>query len=304
MSAPARFALDRPLLVITGPNAGGKTVALKTLGLLALMAQAGCHVPARAGARLPVFSQVFAIVGDDQSVAENLSTFSAFVKQLRDVLDADDERSVAESMGELLRTWGLEVDLAPGPEEALSMLGSDPGAYDLVITDQTMPRMSGLQLAGRIARLSPAPPVVLYTAYADDVLRHELEAARVKDLVRKPFELSELRAILEERSAEIVDATGAAELVELARVHDVELRDLQGDPRVGRLGPDIEEQRPFGPHGPRRRREEVHAVERHRLADARREGRHRVEQAADHPAHHPRGVAPAGRAAGARRRAP
>jgi signal transduction histidine kinase len=112
------------------------------------------------------------------------------------VLVVDDEESVAESMLELLRTWGLEVDLAPGPEEALSMLGSDPGAYDLVITDQTMPRMSGLQLAGRIARLSPAPPVVLYTGYADDLSRHELETARVKDLVHKPFEPSALRAVV------------------------------------------------------------------------------------------------------------
>jgi CheY-like chemotaxis protein len=76
------------------------------------------------------------------------------------------------------------------------MLGRDPGAYDLVITDQTMPRMSGLQLAGRIAHLSPAPPVVLYTGYADDVRGHELEAARVKDLVRKPVEPSELRAVV------------------------------------------------------------------------------------------------------------
>jgi CheY-like chemotaxis protein len=112
------------------------------------------------------------------------------------VLVVEDEQSVAEFMRELLRTWGLEVDLAPGPEAALWMLGRDPGAYDLVITDQTMPRMSGLQLAGRIAHLSPAPPVVLYTGYADDVRGHELEAARVKDLVRKPVEPSELRAVV------------------------------------------------------------------------------------------------------------
>ena len=57
-----------------------------------------------------------------------------------------------------------------------------------------MPRMSGLQLAGRIARLSPAPPVVLYTGYDDEVRRDQLEDARVKDLVRKPVEPSELRA--------------------------------------------------------------------------------------------------------------
>ena len=116
---------DRPLLVITGPNAGGKTVALKTLGLLALMAQSGCHVPARHGARLPAFSQVFAIVGDDQSVAENLSTFSAFVKQLRDVLERVDDRSLV-----LLDELGAGTDpddgaaLAQAALEALAERGA------------------------------------------------------------------------------------------------------------------------------------------------------------------------------------
>jgi DNA mismatch repair protein MutS2 len=85
---------DRPLLLITGPNAGGKTIALKTLALCALMAQVGCHVPAAEGSRLPVFDRLYAIIGDEQSVAENLSTFSAFVKQIREVLAEADGRSL------------------------------------------------------------------------------------------------------------------------------------------------------------------------------------------------------------------
>jgi DNA mismatch repair protein MutS2 len=82
------ISADRPILLITGPNAGGKTVALKTLGLLALMAQIGCHVPAADGSRLPVLDAVYAIVGDEQSVAENLSTFSAFLRHVREILAA------------------------------------------------------------------------------------------------------------------------------------------------------------------------------------------------------------------------
>jgi DNA mismatch repair protein MutS2 len=226
-------------LVITGPNTGGKTVALKTAGVIALMAQAGLHVPAAPGSCVPVFRSVFADIGDEQSISANVSTFSGHVANIVEMdrrlslpalilldevgagTDPVEGGALGRAIVEHFKQRGAHV-VATTHDQVLKAYGATTegvacAAFGFIPetfapTYRLVYGSAGRSLALEIAnRLGLAPQIIK----AATQLRSAREAQLADHLARVDEDrrqLDELRRTLEQRQAELTE--GAARLTE------------------------------------------------------------------------------------------
>jgi len=232
-------------LVITGPNAGGKSVAMKTVGLLALCTQAGMHIPAAPESELGVFDDVFVDIGDDQSIENDLSTYSSHLLRLRDILQGANQKSLV-----LIDEIGAGTDPAEGGALAASVLKdlTERGALTIATTHHGMlkafahetPGVANASLEFDHETLKPTYRFrsgVPGSSYALELAKRLGIPTYIIDRARElvgdeKVKLEQLLADLERQSQEyheqIREVSGERDrLASLVRTYDEKMRDLR-----------------------------------------------------------------------------
>ena len=243
------------VLIVTGPNTGGKTVALKTAGLLALMARAGLHIPAAPGSRVPVFRSIFADIGDDQSIAANLSTFSGHVTNIvemdrrlslpalilldevgagtdpleggalgRAIVEHFRQRGahvVATTHDDVLKAYGATTEGV-----ACAAFGFDPETF--APTYRLVYGSAGRSLALEIAGRLGLDPEIIDAATQLRSAREAQLADHLAAVDEERRELDELRRVLDQRETEFAVRAGrlTEQETELARRERASRQDL------------------------------------------------------------------------------
>ncbi|MEY3283771.1 MAG: hypothetical protein RIR86_1784 [Acidobacteriota bacterium] len=227
---PITFEMDaaRRVMVVSGPNAGGKTVVLKTAGLLSMMAQAGLHVPATE-ADLPVFRQVLTDIGDQQSIAANLSTFTAHIQNIRAIsdhleppalilldevgtgTDPEEGSALAVAMVDYFRSRGAHIIVTTHYSGLKVYATNTPGVINASVefdertlkpTYRLLTGLAGASSGIEIARRFGLPAGITELA-ARKVLTASAEAAEYLRRLKEQFDenLQNLAALEEERAA-------------------------------------------------------------------------------------------------------
>jgi DNA mismatch repair protein MutS2 len=249
-------------LIISGPNAGGKTVILKTVGLLSLMAQTGLPVTAAEGSELPCFDSVFADIGDEQSIEQDLSTFSSHVSQIAGILQGAGGDSLV-----LLDELGSGTEPGEGAGLGAAVLESliERGSVVLVTTHHNALKLFGSQTSGAVNAAMEFDPQTLKPTYRlipgrpgrsygldmaarlgvpsevidrararigeddtrlEDLLKHMEDESRLLDLERQALEQDRTTALKDRNEAEFLLKKSREEVRDLRTQARAEAREV------------------------------------------------------------------------------